>query len=102
MTKPNEPEADNNIELLVADTTKMADPQFLDDLSATRRFLSYRLSKGGSVPPQALKSMGRLIGAFASDLHNFEQQARTADSWSKTWRFFHTSKQAKEAQSADA
>jgi hypothetical protein len=60
----------------VADPHPSADDQFLDDLSATRRFLSYSLKRGSQVPTDALDSMAQLISVFGEDVRTYEDRIR--------------------------
>jgi hypothetical protein len=57
-----------------ADDKHFADAQFLDDLSATRRFMSYLLSKGTKIPPEIPDAMGILSTFFAEDLQRYDKQ----------------------------
>jgi hypothetical protein len=58
---------------LVADEDGIADEQFLNDLSASRRFMSFLLGHGRQVPDEITEKMGRLMSAFLKDIKKYEE-----------------------------
>jgi hypothetical protein len=61
------------------------DELFLDDLSATRRFMSFLLSRGVEVPKLISEELGELSSKFVDAIESYEAKVRESVDAEQKW-----------------
>jgi hypothetical protein len=49
---------------------------FLDDLSATRRFMSFLVSRGLETPKEIPEQLGKLVSKFRYEIEKYDEKVR--------------------------